>query len=217
LKKIWGNSLQDKSEVGRVFVKFLTGKIKKLPWIGTPVSLETGPILDTLIDINTKGCWTINSQPNVNGVSSENPNFGWGPSGGYVYQKAYIEFFASPEDLDRIETILSNYESPHRYNYQAMNRAGESRSNIQRAVAVTWGIFPGQQIAQPTVVDPASFKVWSEEAFSLWQTWQVIYDEEDTSRHIIDEIINTYFLVTLVDNEFVSSDFFTPIFSSLGV
>jgi len=131
-------------------------------------------------------------------------------------KKRMLNFFASPDDLVRIENTIFAHESSHRYNYQAVNRAGESRSNIQRAIAVTWGVFPGQQIAQPTVVDPASFKVWSEEAFSLWQTWQVIYDEEDPSRSLIDEIYNTYFLVTVVDNEFVSNDFFTPIFSALS-
>lgn len=36
---------------------------------------------------------TINSQPVANGVKSNDPVFGWGPSGGYIYQKAYYEFF----------------------------------------------------------------------------------------------------------------------------
>ena len=26
--------------------------------------------------------------------------------------------------------------------------------------AVTWGIFPGREIVQPTVVDPVSFMYW---------------------------------------------------------
>lgn len=26
--------------------------------------------------------------------------------------------------------------------------------------AVTWGVFPGKEIVQPTVVDPESFKTW---------------------------------------------------------
>lgn len=28
------------------------------------------------------------------------------------------------------------------------------------AIAVTWGVFPGKEIVQPTVVDPESFQVW---------------------------------------------------------
>ena len=27
-------------------------------------------------------------------------------------------------------------------------------------IAVTWGVFPGKEIAQPTVVDPISFESW---------------------------------------------------------
>lgn len=27
-------------------------------------------------------------------------------------------------------------------------------------IAVTWGVFPGKEIIQPTVVDPVSFKSW---------------------------------------------------------
>ena len=26
--------------------------------------------------------------------------------------------------------------------------------------AVTWGVFPGKEVVQPTVVDPHSFSVW---------------------------------------------------------
>jgi hypothetical protein len=38
------------------------------------------------------------------------------------------------------------------------------------ANAVTWGVFPGREIIQPTVVDPMSFRVWKDEAFELWLT-----------------------------------------------
>ena len=27
-------------------------------------------------------------------------------------------------------------------------------------IAVTWGVFPGKEIIQPTVVDPDSFLIW---------------------------------------------------------
>jgi len=36
------------------------------------------------------------------------------------------------------------------------------------ANAVTWGVFPGREILQPTVVDPISFRVWKDEAFRQW-------------------------------------------------
>lgn len=39
--------------------------------------------------------------------------------------------------------------------------------NQDTPVAVTWGVFPGKEIMQPTVVDPISFKIW--------KVWIVIY------------------------------------------
>ena len=37
------------------------------------------------------------SQPKVNGAPSTDKMFGWGGAGGYVFQKAYMEFFVDPE------------------------------------------------------------------------------------------------------------------------
>ena len=36
------------------------------------------------------------------------------------------------------------------------------RSNVGQTDvnAVTWGVFPGKEVVQPTVVDPQSFSVW---------------------------------------------------------
>ncbi len=47
---------------------------------------------------------------------------------------------------------------------------GEERLNCHptRANAVTWGVFPGREVIQPTVVDPVSFRSWKDEAFALW-------------------------------------------------
>ena len=46
-----------------------------------------------------------------------------------------------------------------------------------------------------------------EEAFALWQTyWGTLYPEASESRRIITEIQNTYYLVNLVDNDFVKGN-----------
>jgi len=69
-------------------------------------------------------------------------------------------------------------------------------------LAVTWGIFPGKQVVQPTIVDPVSFKVWKDEAFCLWiQKWGSIY-EEGESKQLISSIFSNYYLVNIVDNNF---------------
>ena len=58
-------------------------------------------------------------------------------------------------------------------------------TNIEKLqpVAVTWGVFPGCEIKQPTIVDPISFRAWSEEAFGLWrEQWAKLYEPGSQSR-----------------------------------
>lgn len=72
-----------------------------------------------------------------------------------------------------------------------------------RPVAVTWGVFPGREVLQPTVVDPVSFKVWKDEAFALWrEQWAKLYPEGSPSRELLYHISDTYYLVNLVDNDY---------------
>ena len=56
---------------------------------------------------NKLGYYTINSQPKINGMKSESPQ-GWGGKGGYLYQKAYLEFFCSKINLDKILNNIKN-------------------------------------------------------------------------------------------------------------
>jgi methylenetetrahydrofolate reductase (NADPH) len=42
---------------------------------------------EELLRVNRLGILTINSQPNINAKPSSDPVVGWGPSGGYVFQK----------------------------------------------------------------------------------------------------------------------------------
>jgi len=58
------------------------GKIKSLPWCEIPLAIESGQISKELVKLNESGFLTINSQPKVNGVPSEDPDVGWGAPGG---------------------------------------------------------------------------------------------------------------------------------------
>merc|ERR1712228_971028 len=74
-------------------------------------------------------------------------------------------------------------------------------------IAVTWGVFPGREISQPTVVDPISFNFWKDEAFSLWkEQWQSLYDDDSVSYDVIREITDDFYLVNLVDNDFIKGN-----------
>lgn len=58
-----------------------------MPWNDDPLATETNLLKDQLEKVNRRGILTINSQPNINGKPSTDPIVGWGPSGGYVFQK----------------------------------------------------------------------------------------------------------------------------------
>lgn len=64
---------------------------------------ESTDIIENLRWMNEHGFLTINSQPKVNGLPSSDPTFGWGGDGGFVFQKAYVEFFVAPEMFKKLE------------------------------------------------------------------------------------------------------------------
>ncbi len=80
---------------------------------------ETSLISEKLRAINEKGILTINSQPNVNGKPSADPVVGWGFRNGYVYQKAYLEFFTS---FSNLQPLLEALESYPRVNFHIINK-----------------------------------------------------------------------------------------------
>jgi len=162
--------------------------------------------------MNGCGFLTINSQPAVNGARSEDPVVGWGPANGYVYQKAYLEFFVSPTTLT---TLLPLIEKDPNFVYYAINRNGDLRTNaqVEGPNAVTWGVFPGKEIVQPTIVEAVSFMAWKDEAFELGMQWAQLYEPSSPSHKLISEVMNTYFLVNLVHNDFHNRDaIFAPFF-----
>ena len=79
--------------------------------------------------------------------------------------------------------------------------------------AVTWGVFSGREILQPTVVDPVSFSAWKEEAYGLWKVWGSIYEKKSISRMVLEKIRTEYWLVNIVDNDFVEG---SSAFDGLG-
>jgi len=208
--QMWGEELTCEQDVWSVFVNFLTGvpnsngvKVTKIPWDDDEIVAETALIVDDLARLNRRGVLTINSQPRVNGVSSTDPTFGWGAANGYIYQKAYLEFFTSKENVDALKEILTKHPL---VNYHITNHNGSSdytNCDEFQPIAVTWGVFPGKEIIQPTVVDPEAFKTWKDEAFALWtETWATLYPERSMSRAVIQDIHDNYYLVNLVDNQY---------------
>jgi len=74
-------------------------------------------------------------------------------------KQAYLEFFVSPELLS---PLIRRIERDPRITYYAVNKQGDLRTNThsEGPNAVTWGVFPGKEIVQPTIVEAVSFIAW---------------------------------------------------------
>lgn len=223
LRAIWGNPVTIK-DISAVFLNFLNGQITRLPWFEEQgLQTETLMIKDFLINLNQYGLFTINSQPKVNCASASDSKVGWGPrngrKGGYVYQREYIEFFCPRDSLNTITTILNNYPT---ISYIAVNISGEEISNITEGdvIAMTWGIFPNREVLQPTILDPYIFKTWwKDEAFGVWSNeWGEVYARDSESFALLQNIRSSYYLVNVLENDFVEGNLekvFTEVLGSL--
>jgi len=117
-KKIWGEHIVSLDDVSRIFINYLNGKLKKYPFSEGSLAPETNLLLDLLQKLNKNYMFTINSQPRVNGEPSTSSIHGWGPKNGFVYQKAYVEFFVHPSILP----LLIEYLQSNPYiSYEAIN------------------------------------------------------------------------------------------------
>ena len=213
--KLWGQpaSIQD---VSRLFTRYVDGDLDRLPWSEGAISAEADTIKQNLLKLNQEGLLTINSQPAIDGVSSSHPVHGWGPVGGYVYQKAYLELLVAPS---LIEVVLERIENNKDLTYYAVNKSGDLRTNTrdEGPNAVTWGIFPNREIVQPTIVETVSFLAWKDEAYRLGDDWSRCYAAESPSRKLIANIMETWHLVNIVNNDFHKTHSIFEIFEGLKV
>lgn len=84
--------------------------------------------------------------------------------------------------------------------------------------AVTWGVFKGREIIQPTVVDATAFMIWKEEALNIFSnTWALIYKAskndkgeeiagDDASYEFMQKCSENLFVVNIVENDYVGGN-----------
>ncbi|CAG8452615.1 6780_t:CDS:10 [Paraglomus occultum] len=190
------------ADITQLFMDYISGNTPLLPWSEEPLIAETDAIRVKLLQLNQLGFWTISSQPAVNGARSDDPVFGWGPRGGYVYQKAFVECFVNEEML---KNLLEKVKESPWITYYAATCGDEFRTNVKddSPTAVTWGVFPGKEIVQPTIIEEVSFKTWKEEAFALWTEWEHLYPPGSPSQQLLNHIGNTWWLLNLVHHNYI--------------
>ena len=139
-----GHEPKHPQDVYEVFAKYVEGKIPHIPWCETSLQPESFVIQQDLAKLNRSGFLTINSQPSVNGISSSDKIFGWGGTGGYIYQKEYCECFCSPKHAKALVDMVKEYPTMNLY---AVNKAGEEMKvglELGGVTALTWGVFPNR-------------------------------------------------------------------------
>jgi methylenetetrahydrofolate reductase (NADPH) len=213
--KIWGSPTSI-ADVSSLFVNYMRGKVESLPWSESAISSEANTLTEGLVDLNARGLLTINSQPPVNGVKSSHAVYGWGPKNGFVFQKAYLEVLVSPE---LISEVITRIERDDELTYFAVNQKGDLKTNAPSdgPNAVTWGVFPGKEIVQPTIVETIAFLAWKDEFYRLGGDWANCYAAHTASRHLINNIMETWYLINIVHNDFHVENGIFPLFDGLSV
>lgn len=205
--KLWGHPAS-RSDINDMFVKHIQGQLPAIPWSEEELLPESSTINPHLIALNTKGWWTVASQPAVNAVPSNHSTFGWGPKNGFVFQKSFVEFFLPSADFKILREKLNSEANRDAVCYYAGNAKGEfvASDNSGTTNAVTWGVFPGKEIVTPTIVEEVSFKAWNEEAFGIWGEWSRVYGKASPSEKLLTDIRDDYWLVNVIHHDFVEKD-----------
>ncbi|KIK69737.1 hypothetical protein GYMLUDRAFT_79816 [Collybiopsis luxurians FD-317 M1] len=202
----WGSprSLED---LTAMFLKYLNSQIYSTPFSSDPILDETKLILPHLQKLTERGWWTVGSQPAVDGIHSSDPVVGWGPRTGYVFQKSFVEFFCTEDDLITIEQKVKEKGNDW-VHYYAANSKGECRSNVPEdgRNAVTWGVFSGQELIQTTIIERQSFLAWKEEAFSIWADWASFYRPHSPERKLLEGIYSERWLVNIIHHDYKRAD-----------
>ncbi|KAK3378501.1 methylenetetrahydrofolate reductase-domain-containing protein [Podospora didyma] len=219
--RLWGTPTTGE-DINNIFIRHLRGELSAIPWSEEGFNAETDAIKESLICLNSKGWWSLASQPAVNGLRSNDATFGWGPQNGFVFQKAFVEFFLPSADWKILEEKLTRPEMKDTICFYATNVEGdfvssdsslpavdaEGRPALREAStnAVTWGVFPGKEIVTPTIIEEVSFRAWSEEAFGIWGEWAKVYGRGSPSEKLLENVRRDSWLVNIIHHDFVEKD-----------
>ncbi|OHE95446.1 methylenetetrahydrofolate reductase [Colletotrichum orchidophilum] len=210
--RLWGTpkTVQD---INNIFIRHIKGQLNAIPWSEEELLPESNIIQQELLELNTRGWWTVASQPAVNGIPSRDPTFGWGPQHGFVFQKAFVELFIPSSDWAGLVARL-NEITDNTICFYAANGAGDFVSSDASGGlvlegteastnAVTWGVFPGKEIITPTIIEEVSFRAWAEEAFKIWGEWAQVYGKGSESEVLLERISSEYWLVNIIHHDYV--------------
>ncbi|KAK6581051.1 hypothetical protein PZA11_006539 [Diplocarpon coronariae] len=211
--KLWNHPLSP-ADITSLFIRHIEGSLPAIPWSEEGLNEESNTIKSQLLTLNQKGWWSVASQPAVNGVTSSDPIFGWGPKNGFVFQKAFVEIFIPSSEWVSLRAKLASATIAPNVSWYASNASGtflssspnSSEGNSGSTNAVTWGAFPGKEIITPTIIEEVSFRAWAEEAFGIWGEWGRVYPPRSASKKCIDEVAADVWLVNVIHHGYVEKE-----------
>lgn len=213
----WGYP-ESREDIGKLFDQHIRGALDQLPWSEGPLSPETARIQPQLCKlIEERGWWTIASQPAIDGLRSEDAIFGWGPRGGFVFQKAFVEFWIPANDWhDLLHPHLCSPDIAGEVSWyaspcppasigtpnQARTPLFQSSDSPTAVNTVTWGVFAQKEIISPTIIEGMSFRAWVEEAFGIWAEWERCYAPASPSRKVLRAMREELWLVNVIGHSY---------------
>ena len=95
--------------------------------------------------------------------------------------------------------LITRIEKNPNMTYYAVTKDGDLQTNApsEGPNAVTWGVFPGKEIVQPTIVETISFLAWKDEAFRLGEDWAKCHPSGSVSREVIGNVVDTWYLLNI--------------------
>jgi methylenetetrahydrofolate reductase (NADPH) len=232
-RRLWGHP-KKKDDITHIFKRHVLEQIPCVPWSDETDISESGPgalreetatIRKELLEL-IEGCgyWTLASQPAVNGVKSDHPLFGWGPPGeGFVFQKAFVEFFVSRSSWEEdLKPRLQRY-SEEKISWLKTDANDDFECSISSAAnvdkmsskptpglngvnAVTWGVFKGKEIITPTIIEEQSFRAWGEEAYGIWSEWRRVFPRGSEEEQFLEKCRVEMCLVNVVGQQYLGNE-----------
>eukprot|EP00762_Andalucia_godoyi_P007340 ANDGO_01551.mRNA.1 putative methylenetetrahydrofolate reductase len=196
------------SDVASMIESFLCNALAQLPWSPLPLSGETALIVDRLISLNRKFCFTLSSQPAVNGASSRDAVFGWGAEGGHVYQKAYVQLFCPQTMASMLKSRFQASGQRFMYHFLYSKDSVHETNTPDDKNALTWGVWPGREIVQSTWVDRRGVEAIAQTVFATIRNWADGFKKDDVRARqtVLSMLEDGWVLVHVVDEGYYEAD-----------
>ncbi|OBZ65691.1 Methylenetetrahydrofolate reductase 2 [Grifola frondosa] len=194
---------EDRRRSHGAFLRHIHSKLATTPFSHTPLSPESLLIFPHLERLTRKGWWTVGSQPAIDGASSMDEVVGWGPRGGYVYQKCFVEFFVEKQDAERIVQKVEQ-EGQGLVSYFAGNVLGECLTNVPEGErnAVTWVSFPARKLhRQPS--SKGSLSLHGRIGILDLAEWASFYPPDSEERRLLESVRNERWLVSIIHHDYM--------------